>query len=266
MVDMKALELNNIHLSYHSKGLGRRVLIDALNLSAMRGEVLALVGANGAGKSSLLRIISGVQAPTQGEIRWQGKALPQIDMASRPRYLAALFRGYARPDGFTVRELVALGRQPYSGFFGILSAIDNQIIENAIGKVGMASFAEAQIGTLSDGELQKVMIAKMLAQDAPIMVLDEPGTHLDLPSAIDLLYLLRRLARDEGKTVIFSTHNLGISFKLVDRILLLTGNGEWAEGNPLDISQHHHMCSFLRSDRIRFENGELHFDLKENEN
>jgi iron complex transport system ATP-binding protein len=265
MVDMKAIEIHDLQIAYPQKKSQDRVLLRDFELEVDRGEVIAVIGENGAGKSSLLRVISGLQSATAGEVLWAGRPLLQIPMAERPRHLSALFRGFARPDGFTVRDLVRLGRHPYSGYFGRLSQQDADAVERALHTAGILQFAATQVATLSDGELQKALIAKMLAQDAPIMVLDEPDTHLDLPSAIELLQLLKHLAAKEGRTIVFSTHNLALAFRLIGRILLLNGKGSWTAGTPTQVSGHHLMCDFLRTEHIRFADGNLIFEFDNNE-
>jgi len=218
-----------------------------------------LMGANGAGKSTLLRVLAGVQQPLAGEVRWSGKPLSSIALGERPRYVSALFRSFSRTNGFTVRDLVTLGRHPYSGFFGKLTGADYMAVEEAISQVGMDRFAGAHVHTLSDGEYQKAMVAKMLAQDAPVMLLDEPTTHLDLPSAIELLQLLSGLTSTKGKAVLFSTHNVALALQLADKVLLLGGDAQSVMASPHDIASHELMCGFLRSAHVRIEDGNLRY-------
>ena len=146
------------------------------------------------------------------------------------------------------------------------SMINESILEWRTAHLKLLDFAERQVTTLSDGEFQKTMIAKMLAQDAPVMLLDEPATHLDLPASIELLQLLKKLTSREGKTVIFSTHNIALAFRLVEKILLLDGKGSFAAGTPEELSHHALMCGFLRTDRVRVENGNLIYNFEDHEN
>jgi len=266
MADMNAIEIRDLSVGYPRKKGDPDVLLKGLHLSVAKGEIIAVIGANGAGKSSLLRILAGLQEPLSGGVEWFGKSLPAIPVRERPRHVAALFRGFARADGITVRDLAELGRHPYTGMFGRLNSYDHNAVERAMQTAGISDFAGRQVTTLSDGEFQKAMIAKMLAQDAPVMLLDEPATHLDLPASIELLQLLKTLASEEGKTVIFSTHNIALAFRLVEKILLLDGKGAYAFGSPEELSQHELMCGFLRTDRVRVENGNLIYNFGEHEN
>lgn len=264
MVDMKVLEVRGLKTGYRLEGGAENILLEDFNLTAEEGELIALIGANGAGKSTLLRVLAGLQEPRSGAAEWFGKSLPEIPVNQRPRYAASLFRNFAKADGMSVYDLVALGRHPYTGMFGRLRDEDREAVEHAMTLTGISDFRDRQAATLSDGEFQKAMLAKLLAQDAPLMILDEPATHLDLPAAVDLLRLLNRLSADHGKTVIFSTHNIAPVFKLVRKIILLDGRGNYAAGTPEQLSEHHLMCSFLRTDKVRVENGNLiyNFDNK----
>ena len=256
---MSAIRADHISISYHSRKEKRTILND-FNLDVQSGEMLALIGSNGSGKSSLLRVLSGLQEPSLGNVFWNDHNLTSIPMRSRPRYLSNLFSNYARVDGFSVFDLVALGRQPFTDMFGSLKRNDEIAIAESLEKVGMSAFAKSAIGTLSDGEFRKVMLAKMLAQNAPVMILDEPTTHLDLPSSIEFLKLLKKLARDEQKTILLSSHNISLIFKMVDKIVLLNDSGKYITGTPKEVANHELMCSFLKTSDIYFENENLIFN------
>lgn len=249
----------NIRIRYSGS---KRDVIRDFNLTIDRGEVIALIGANGSGKSSLLRVLAGLQEPVAGEVFWNGEPLREIPVRKRPMFLATLFSNYSRVDGFRVFDMVALGRQPYSGLFGKLSAEDNRIVTNSLRKCGMQKFSHKEIATLSDGEFRKAMLAKLLAQNTPCMLLDEPTTHLDLPGSIEFFKLVNALGRDEQKTCLLSSHNLGLTFQLADRIILLGRNGRYTVGTPAEITGHELMCEFLQTSDARFENGNLIYNLR----
>ena len=258
---MSAIRAEHISISYPSSE-GKRVILSDFNLDMHKGEMMALIGSNGTGKSSLLRVLSGLQEPNSGKVFWDEKHLSNIALRSRPRYLSNLFSNYARVDGFSVFDLVSLGRQPYTGMFGKLKSDDEKAINESLDKVGMSAFAKSPIGTLSDGEFRKVMLAKMLAQNAPVMILDEPTTHLDLPSSIEFLKLLKKLVRDEQKTILLSSHNISLVFKMVDKIVLLNDSGKYVSGTPKEVANHELMCSFLKTSDVYFENENLVFNPK----
>ena len=170
---------------------GERVVIEQLDFAVNSGECVAVIGANGAGKSSLLRVISGLQEPNEGNVKWNGVSLSDIPLRERPKHLSNMFSQYQRMGGISVRNMVSFGRQPYTGVFGKLKLEDWEFVDSALRHVGMESFYSNSIEDLSDGEFRKVMLAKMWAQDAPIMVLDEPTSHLDMPSSIEFIRLMR---------------------------------------------------------------------------
>lgn len=258
---MSVIRAEHISISYHSRKEQRTILHD-FSLEVQEGEMLALIGTNGSGKSSLLRVLSGLQEPGKGKVFWNDADLKTISIRRRPRLLSNLFSNYARVDGFSVYDLVSLGRQPYTDMFGSLKRSDELAIAESLEKVGMSAFAKSAVATLSDGEFRKVMLAKMLAQNAPVMILDEPTTHLDLPSSIEFLKLLKKLAREEQKTILLSSHNISLVFKMVDKIVLLTDSGKYIAGTPKEVANHELMCGFLKTSDIYFENENLIFNPK----
>lgn len=204
-----------------SVGYGRRVLVSGLDVVLPAGELTAIVGRNGTGKSTLLRVLSGLAKPLSGEITADGVRLD----GAAPRRLAETI-GFVstervRVTNLKVRDVVSLGRTPYTNWIGSLTPADEAAVDVALAMVGMAAFACKEMDTLSDGEAQRVMVARVLAQDTPVILLDEPTAFLDLPNRYEVCLLLRRLARERGKTVVFSSHDLSIVMELADRILML---------------------------------------------
>jgi len=249
-----------INLKDISIGYGDRVLIDELNLDLAEGSVLAIIGANGSGKSSLMRVIHGLQEPLSGDVFWRDAGLKTITRNEKPKIAAGLYGDFSRVEGFNVEDLVALGRSPYTGPFGKMGQEDHQHVKRALDLVGMGDFAPKKITELSDGEFRKAMLAKLLAQDTQLLLLDEPTTHLDLPASLEFVGLLKNLSR-MGKTIVMTTHHLALAFKLSDKILLLDGNGSWACDNPREIMEHELLCHFLKTDKIRIDRGNLILDL-----
>ena len=199
-------------------GYGEKIVQSHLTLSLERGEMVCMLGRNGCGKSTLLRTLAGLQPVISGEYKIDDVAVVLTDKL--------------RLDNTSIREVVAMGRYPYTSFLGALTIDDNRIIDAAMKEVGIDN-ADGAFNALSDGEKQRVLIAKALAQQTPVILLDEPTAHLDLPNRILVLQLSRRLAHEQGKTIMISTHELELALRLSDRILLLSD-----QGALLDTAEH----------------------------
>ncbi|MEM9050739.1 MAG: ABC transporter ATP-binding protein [Bacteroidota bacterium] len=249
------IRAENISISY-----GQKALLRSLDLTLEEGSMTALIGANGSGKSSLMRVLNGLQIPTNGTVFWGNRPLGNINRSEKVKIAGSIYSSFARVEGFKVYDLVALGRSAHTGFFGQLKVEDHEVIQNSLEKVGLAKHSEDQILTLSDGEFRKALLAKLLAQDTDILFLDEPTAHLDLPAALEFVEVLRDLA-NQGKTIVFSTHHLPLAFKMTDQIVLLDGKGEVAVGPPEDMTTHHMICDFLKTEKIRIVDGNLILDV-----
>ena len=210
------IELSHIRLAY-----GRRTLIDDASATLHQGTITALLGRNGTGKSTLLRAIASLGAVQGGVILFDGRPLSELTPLLLARSIAFVNTERVDVEAMTARELVALGRAPYTDWMGRLTAEDNAAVERAIEVVGIAELADRYIDTLSDGECQRVMIARALAQQTPVILLDEPTAFLDMPNRYELCTLLRRIAHDQGKCIVFSTHELDIALSLADNIALV---------------------------------------------
>jgi iron complex transport system ATP-binding protein len=218
----EVLRLQQVSIGYRGK-----VVASDLNGSIRAGQLTCLVGRNGLGKSTLLRTLAGFQPPLQGEVAWRiGEQWVDIKAITKPelaRLVSVVLTEKPDVQQMTVAEVVGLGRMPYTGFFGTLTAADRQVADGALALVGIDDFAQRMIETLSDGERQKVMIAKALAQETPVILLDEPTAFLDYPSKVDMMKLLRRLAAETNKAILLSTHDLQLALQLADRLLTLDG-------------------------------------------
>jgi len=216
-----SITTNNLTIGYavRSRQSSLVKVQNDLTFSLCEGEMVCMLGPNGCGKSTLLRTLAGLQSPLSGEYSIQsfpkreGKGAVSLVLTER-----------LSMDNTTVHDVVALGRYPYSSFLDGLKREDEQIIEASLRQVGFAdpSVAQTFFNNHSDGEKQRILIAKALAQQTPIILLDEPTAHLDLPHRIHILRLLRQLAHEQGKTVLISTHELDLALALSDRILLMT--------------------------------------------
>ncbi|HET9505892.1 MAG TPA: ABC transporter ATP-binding protein [Hymenobacter sp.] len=206
-----------------------------LDFTLHPGELVALLGPNGAGKSTLLRTLAGLQAPLAGRLTIQEKDLATLGPAERARLLSIVLTDRVEAGGLTALELIRLGRHPHTGWLGGLSAHDEAQVHAALATTGTTAFATRRVAELSDGERQKVLLARALAQDTPVILLDEPTAHLDLPNRVALLRLLHRLARDTQKAILLSTHELDLALQAADRLALLTAEGALHLGTPEDL-------------------------------
>lgn len=216
---METIVLQNACMGY----LHREVLHD-VSLSLKAGQLTCLIGPNGAGKSTFLRTLCGFLPLLSGEIGLHGRPLQQISIRQMARIVSIVLT--QRPDlaHMSVGEVIAMGRTPYSNFWGRLRESDQQAVDEALRMTGLQPLTHRQIQTLSDGEFQKVMIAKSLAQHTPVMLLDEPTAFLDYPSKVETMRLLSQLATETGKTVLVSTHDLELALSFA-HMLLYVDNG-----------------------------------------
>jgi len=227
------LSLISLKIGYTS-GKIENILLPPLSAGASTGELIAVIGRNGIGKSTLLRTLTGLQKPLGGSIHYYNKRIEdysRMELAQRVGYIST---EVIRVSNMSVYDLVALGRFPHTNWIGKMETKDNEVIANALNRTSMSSFAGKFISELSDGERQKAMIARILAQDTGIMIMDEPTAFLDVASKYEILHLLHLLSRDSNKTIIFSTHDLQMAISQADKIWLILEN-ELIEGAPEDL-------------------------------
>lgn len=212
-----------------------------LSFQLFSGELTCLLGANGTGKSTLLRTLSASQPSLGGELRILDKPLQAYTEKERSRTIGVVLTDKTFAGGLTVYELVALGRQPHTGFFGRLHDKDRSLIEEALENVGIAHKAHSYTAELSDGERQKAMIAKALVQECPLILLDEPTAFLDVVSRIEIMHLLHRLAIEQNKAILLSTHDIEQALVLSDKLWLLSKEQGLQYGVTEDLILNHHM-------------------------
>jgi iron complex transport system ATP-binding protein len=229
----KILSFESLLIGYKS-GATRIVLLPPLNAFALNGELIAVIGQNGIGKSTLLRTITGVQEALGGRLYLRHKALNEYSRLSLAQNIGYISTEPVRVSNMKVYDLVSLGRFPYTNWTGKLGDPDHEIIYDSIEKVGMKDLAGRFINELSDGERQRAMIARVLAQDTGLLVMDEPTAFLDIRSKYEIVHLLHELSRDKGKTIIFSTHDLLTAVSEADKIWL-TLKDDLIEGAPEDL-------------------------------
>lgn len=214
-----------IELRDFSVGYGRRRLLEDVNVRIEPGQLTALIGRNGTGKSTLLRSVAGLNRHYGGSIVITGKDLTGMSPQDLARSLAFVTTERVRISNLRCENLVAMGRAPYTNWIGRMQPSDVEIVRRSLAAVGMEAYAQCTMDKMSDGECQRVMIARALAQQAPVMLLDEPTSFLDMPNRYGLVRLLARLAHEEGKCILFSTHELDIALSLSDGIAVIDPPG-----------------------------------------
>lgn len=245
----RALAISNGSIGYMHKGKPVAV-VSNIDVSLHKGELVSLIGRNGAGKSTLLRTIAAFQQQLKGEFTIEGRNIADYS-ANGMAKLVSVVLSNADIAPLTVRELVSLGRTPHVGLLGRLATKDKRVVEQAMELMGVTQFASRMITTLSDGERQKCMIAKALAQETPIILLDEPTAFLDYPSKVRLLRMLKELAQTTGKAVLVSTHDIEIAFALTDKVWLLD-NGHLYEGTLEELQNNGALQRFIDCDIMRY--------------
>ena len=208
------------------------IVASGLDCSLRCGEFVCLLGPNGAGKSTLIRTLAGMQKPLAGELRLLGKAMSDIAPRERARAVSVVLTEAMPPGIMDAYSLISLGRHPYSGWFGGLTDQDRKRIDWSIDAVGARPLANRQVSQLSDGERQKISVARALAQEAKLMLLDEPTAFLDLSRRVELMSILRDLAHRENLALLLSTHDLDLALRFADRLWLMTQEGNLLKGAP----------------------------------
>lgn len=212
-----------------------RIVAEKIDVSLHSSELVCLLGPNGAGKSTLLRTLAGMQRPLDGNILLNNHNLHQLDAKTVARHISVVLTERVNVGMLTAYALAALGRHPYTGWSGKLAAADEAVVQWALTAVSASHLAHRFVHELSDGERQKVLIARALAQEPQLMLLDEPTAYLDLPRRVEVMGILRRLAHEEGRTVLLSTHDLELALRMADKIWLMPPAGPLQVGVPEDL-------------------------------
>lgn len=246
------IRLRDLSIGYPDKHNTKRVA-EHLNASIHSGELTCLLGTNGVGKSTLLRTLSAFQPPLGGTIDLLDRPLSTYDDRKLATVIGVVLTEKSDIRNMTVEELVGLGRSPYTGFWGTLKEGDRRIVHEAIARVRIEPLTQRMVHTLSDGERQKVMIAKALAQETPIIFLDEPTAFLDFPSKVEVMQLLHNLTHTLQKTVFMSTHDLELALQIADKIWLMDRTNGIAIGTPEDLSLEGKLSSFFSRKGITYD-------------
>ena len=215
-------------------GYGKGPIVKGVDVDIPPGKITALLGPNGCGKSTLLKTLSRILKAQSGQVLWQGEPIEQVASRTLAQHLALLPQSQEPPEGVTVREAVAYGRSPYTGFWGQLSAQDKQIVDEAMQATGVASFADKAVSDLSGGQRQRVWLALTLAQDTDFILLDEPTTYLDINHQVELMKLMRSL-NQQGKTIVTVLHDINQACRYCDHLIVMQDGHIVSEGSPAQV-------------------------------
>ena len=260
MTSHATIELCDLSIGYHQ--IKRtRVVASQLNATIWSGQLTCLIGSNGVGKSTLLRTIAAFQPKLGGALLVEGKEIQQYSAKELARRISVVLTERLIMSNTTAYEMIALGRSLYTGFWGQMNESNRQAVDEALQLVGIQPLAKRMIDSLSDGERQKVMIAKALAQETPIILLDEPTAFLDFPSKVEMLQLLLRLSRETHKTIFLSTHDLELALQIADQVWLLDDDHVLHMGPPRSLAGDGTLPSYFAAKEIDFDPDTLHFSI-----
>lgn len=251
MIELKELTL----------GYGQRTLLKTVNARITGGQLVALLGRNGTGKSTLLRAMMGLEKPQLGEIILQGRKIASLKPEKLARSISFVTTDKVRIANLRCKDVVSMGRAPYTNWIGQLQSEDEKRVDDAMHLVGMSAYAKKNMDKMSDGECQRIMIARALAQDTPVILLDEPTAFLDLPNRYELCLLLKRLTQEEGKCILFSTHDLDIALSLCNSIMLIDNPHMYTLPTPEMIASGH-IERLFQNESITFDAQEMRVRIK----
>lgn len=252
------LRLDNLSVGY---GQPRGVVLSNLDITVEPGCFVCVLGRNGAGKSTLMRTLAGLQNALEGNALLDGEDIATMRPQSRARRIAVVLTERTSSPGLTVDDVVSLGRQPFTGWQGHLTGDDHARIGEALDMAGASAFNGRLFDDLSDGERQRVMIARAIAQSPALMVLDEITAFLDLPGRVETMSLLRNQARASGSIILLSSHDLDLSLQLADSVWLLDGDGGLTVGSPDQLISDGHVGKAFDTDAVRFSAQRGRFEL-----
>ncbi len=252
MQKKETIKVVDLSTGYHNKK-GTTVITGDINASLYDRELTCLLGPNGAGKSTLLKTLTTFLEPVKGEVFIEKKPLKEYSDAELAKVIGVVLTEKLNINNMSVDELVGMGRSPYTGFWGYMSEYDRKVVAESINLVGIGSLKGRMVQTLSDGERQKVMIAKTLAQETPIIFLDEPTAFLDYPSKVEIMQLLQKLAREQSKTVFLSTHDLELALQIADKVWLMDKEHGVVIGTPEDLALNGDMSRYFHRKGMTFD-------------
>jgi iron complex transport system ATP-binding protein len=247
------LKLQNLSIGYVQGRRSRAMVAEGLSVSLHRAELVCLLGPNGAGKSTLMRTIAGMQTPLAGQALLLGENIHRLKARDLAKRLSVVLTERVSVGILSAYALVALGRHPHTNWAGNLTEQDHDVVRRAMQMVGAQDLAHRPVGELSDGERQKVMVARALAQEPEVMILDEVTAFLDLPRRVEIMRLLREIAHREGTTILLSTHDLDLALRSADRIWLLSKGGALQVGAPEELALSGAFAEAFASEGVTFD-------------
>lgn len=254
---------HNLTIGYRFPRRPTHVVARDLEITLSSGELTCLLGPNGSGKSTLLKTLSGMLQPIAGSIFLRNRDLKSYSQRELSRLLSVVLTDRIDAGFLSGYALVALGRHPYTGWSGRITAQDDAVVRWALASVGADSLIQRYVSELSDGERQKIMIARALAQEPQVMLLDEPTAFLDMPRRVEIMRLLRKLARETGRAIFLTTHDLELALRSADRICLLSMEGKLQIGVPEDLVLRGGFEQTFHSEGVRFDREYGHFKVTE---
>ncbi|MGY5849705.1 ABC transporter ATP-binding protein [Salegentibacter sp. F14] len=254
------LKTDKLSIGYHNRN-HRNMIAQDINIDIFPGQLVAVIGINGIGKSTLLRSLSGVQESLSGNIFIDQQDLKGLTPLDQAALISLVLTGQAVSKNLSVFELVALGRQPYTNWIGRLTKTDLRHIKKSLSLVDIENLQDKKCYELSDGQMQKVLIARALAQDTPLVILDEPTTHLDLYHKAYILQLLKKLTRKTNKAIVFASHEINLALQLCDKILLMQKD-KIVLGSPGELVRSGELSRIFPTDLIFFDQNSSSFKIK----
>lgn len=255
------IEIRDLSTGYSTKK--EEKLVGAhLNGELKEGEFVCLLGPNGCGKSTLLKTLAGFQPAIHGEVITQNILLKNYQAKELAKVVSVVLTDNSKLNNMSAYEVVSMGRSPYTGFWGNLKETDHSIVEKCMQWVGISELKDRQMGQLSDGERQKVMIAKSIAQETPVILLDEPTSYLDYPSKVGMMLMLHRLAKSKGKTILMSTHDIENALQIADKIWILDEEQGLVSGIPEDLCREGYIDKYFVTNGLYFDKEACSFYLK----
>lgn len=229
------ISAQGLSVGYKLTGGGTRTVLDSVDLTIQNGLVTCLIGPNGSGKSTLIRSLAGLQPVLGGEVQIMEHSLNVLSRSEVAHFISVVLTAAPLVGNMTVREVVALGRYPHTNWLMKMNDADKSVLDSAVAMTRIEDLLETKVNQLSDGQLQKTLIARALAQDSEIILLDEPTAHLDLNNRVEIMRLMRVMAHEKNRCILMATHELDLALQMADRLILINTDGQMHEGIPEDL-------------------------------